>query len=260
MSESIPIVLNSAVAGNGTPTNFTQNLSTPIYLNPENRYLIYLKKFTFYNSVKNITAALNNNKIKYFDGFEWITFTFEDGAYNIDDMNRALYEYFEDLNWLYDVNGVQTSPIYFEGFAAIDKIRVNLKPGYKIDFSEGRFCDRIGFYDTDLITANQTGGKTADITDHDSLLIHCSLTSNSIVNGNKSDVIENVPITVLPGSQQVYEPKHITYAVINTTNISSIQMRVTDQEGTEINLDDDVTYDLSIIQSQIYSKQNYNIL
>lgn len=251
MTESIPINLNSAMAKNGTPTNFTYELGSSIYLNPQNRYLIYLKKFLFYNSVKNITAEKNNNKIKYFDGFEWITFTFEDGAYNIDDMNRALYEYFQDLNWLYDVGGVPTSPIYFEPFAAIDKIRVNLKPGYKIDFSVGRFCDRIGFYDTDLITVTQTGRKTADITDHDNILIHCSLTSNTITNGYRSDVIENVPITVPPGSQQVYEPKNITYCLINTSNISSIQMRITDQEGTEIKLDDAVSYDMSIIQSQI---------
>lgn len=248
MALSIPIFLNSGGA-QGTPTNFTQNFGTPIYLNPVNQYLIYLKKFTYYNSIKNITAEQDNNKLKYRDSFDqWATFTFEDGAYNINDMNRTLYEYFETIDELYDVDGIDTSPIYFEAMNSTDKIKINLRPGWHVDFTEGKLCDRLGFYN-DIITATQTGGKAANITDQDSIMIHCSITSDSIFNGNKSDVIENVPIKVPPNYQQVYEPLHITYSLINTSTIYGIQMRLTDQLGKEIKLDDDVTYDMSIIQS-----------
>ena len=65
--------------------------------------------------------------------------------------------------------------------------------------------------------------------DTDVLNIHCDLTSNSLVDGEESDIIYSFGTSTLRASYGfVLEPRRVIFNPVNKTSISSIRIYITD--------------------------------
>ena len=99
------------------------------------------------NSQSNLSATLTNNTIKYSpnSGTTWYTVIFPDGSYTVADINTVLQNAFLSLNEYAIVNGTVTYPINFLASIYLDRVQIQLNPGYQIDLTIGLFYQLIGF-------------------------------------------------------------------------------------------------------------------
>jgi len=88
----------------------------------------------------------------------------------------------------------------------------------------------IGFDKVILQNEVNIGTKTPNVSeDTDVLNIHCDLISDSLVNGEESDIIFSLGTGTLRASYNfVLEPMRIIFNPIHRTSISSIRIYVTD--------------------------------
>ena len=104
---------------------------------------------------------------------------------------------------------------------------VILENNYQLDLTKSNFNNLIGF--NKVILRNEVNIGTKTPKDTDVLNIHCDLISDSLVNGEESDIIFSFGTGTLRASYNfVLEPWRIMFNPINRTSISSIRIYVTD--------------------------------
>jgi hypothetical protein len=127
-------------------------------------------------------------------------------------------------------------------------VEIELTGTYQLDLNTQAFSDLIGF-DVAIITSTQSGARLPDITNSiDSIYIHSSLCLDSLVSGERADVIFNYSTATLSRSfSYEFEPFNLLWHKMAGTNIESINMRTTDVNNREIEFNGiDVEYTLII--------------
>ena len=107
---------------------------------------------------------------------------------------------------------------------------ITLENNYQLDLTKSNFNNLIGFNRVILRDEVNIGIKTPNVSeDTDFLNIRCDLISDSLVNGEESDIIFSFGAGTLRASYNfVLEPRRIIFNPINRTSISSIRIYVTD--------------------------------
>ena len=90
-----------------------------------------------------------------------------------------------------------------------------------------------------LTSGSHIGMKVPNLSEAtDVLNIHCDFISESLVDGQDTDIIYNFSISVLqPSYSFTLQPRRITFNPINKTTISSIRMWVTDGKRRLLDLE-----------------------
>ena len=81
-----------------------------------------------------------------------------------------------------------------------------------------------------LTDERNIGERVPNLTeDTDVLHFHCDITSNSLVDGEESDIIYSFGTSTLRASYGfVLEPRRVIFNPVNKTSISSIRIHITD--------------------------------
>ena len=110
------------------------------------------------------------------------------------------------------------------------RVLITLEKDYVLDFTKSNFYRLIGFKREILRDERNVGSTTPNISeDTDVLNIHCDLISESLVDGQESDIIFSFGTGTLQSSHNfVLEPRRVLFNPINKTHISSIRIYVTD--------------------------------
>jgi len=103
---------------------------------------------------------------------------------------------------------------------------VTLDTDYRLDLTKSNFNNLIGFDKVILQNEVNIGTKTQNVSEYtDVLNIHCDLFSDSLVNGEVSDIIFSFGTGTLRASYNfVLEPRRIMFNPINRTSASSIRI------------------------------------
>ena len=102
---------------------------------------------------------------------------------------------------------------------------ITLKTNYQLDLTKSNSYKLIGFDKKVLKTASKNvGTKVPNLSqDTDIVNIYCDLVNDSFVDGEESDIIYSLSISVLkPSHSFTLEPRRITYNPINKQSINSI--------------------------------------
>jgi len=204
--------------------NFANN---PIKLNNKNE--IALTGGSLWYSWQNISSDFLNNKLKYFDGTNWIELTIPDGIYDETELNNYLEEYFQK----YD-----DCPIVFDVNSATNRFMIIINDStYKVDLSVGKLYALLGFNPKIYDERVNYGSRIANITnDIDRILIHCSVVSGSYKNNQKSDIIYTFSPNISPGGMINIEPFQPKYLPLERTDsIFNMKISLTDQLNNIIN-------------------------
>ena len=107
---------------------------------------------------------------------------------------------------------------------------ITLEKDYQLDLTKSNFYQLIGFKKQILKDERNVGSTTPNISgDTDVLNIHCDLISDSLVDGQESDIIFSFGTGTLQSSYNfVLEPCRVLFNPVNKTHISSIRIYVTD--------------------------------
>lgn len=247
----------------GTDQNFVVNFQPPLPLDLSKQYEIALVEATLWNSWHNITA--DNNRLDFdipaattLGGLshspaqpdvKLTTIRITPGAYNIVDINTAIQTAMKAAGVVFDTMGVYEPAFELKANNSTLKSEMTLRNTLRVYFNvPNSIASLIGFTDTTAysggVEAKFTSPNRVDITQVQQILFHCSLVSESSLNGQASDVISAFVPNRAPGYLLEAKPNQlVNVPVTRTSLISQVRMRVTDQSGTEVNLNGErVTY------------------
>ena len=237
---------------NNQPGDFTITYTNPITLDPNKQYESGLNRiismsFTWFN----VTKELNNQKIRYSsdNGTNWSDLVFSPGVWNYQDFNNYLK------------NNINTGsadnpsyPITLEFDDTIFRVIITLSQNYKLDLTKSDFNDLIGFNKKILSSSENIGDFIPNLSqDREILNIHCDLISDSIVNGDETDIIFSFSTSTLtPSFSFEQEPKRMTFSPINKNTIHKIRIYITDGKRRIIDLNHSDTAFSLILREKKY--------
>lgn len=269
------IVLESELAKMGQSQDFTITMNPPLILNGDSDYEIALVNAGMWYSWHNISDKLQNNVVRFWGpDMAYHTFTIPNGIYDINTLNQAFYDGMKaiqnsfplldpDMFVYTDSKGKERPRIFFTANTATMHFVVNVIQKYQkptglndpetmhLDLLNAPYSNirlLLGFNTGRYYLSETEATNSSNIeNDVESIHIHCSLCSNSFVNGSSSDVIYSYIVDGGVGMQLAIKPYIPLYTPLSQKNISSIRMYLTNQSGTPILLNNEpVSYTLSI--------------
>ena len=252
----IPLVLSSHnVVKKHTknkPSDFTIRFNQPIKLDPNTQYELGLGRiismsFTWFN----ITSELNNQKIKYSSdgGKTWKDIVFPPGTWNYVSFN----DYIKENTKVNNSNKI-SYPITLVFNNTTFKTTINLATSYQLDLTTSNFGDLIGFNKQILTSSKNVGDYTPNLSqDTEILNIHCDLISDSLVDGDETDIIYTFGTNDLqPSYAFTKEPLRVQYYPVNKININTLRIYITDGKRRIIDLNDaDTAFSLILREKKI---------
>ena len=218
------------------PSNFQIKYVNPIILDPNRQYEIGLNRiismsFTWFN----VTKELNNQKIRYSSdgGANWTELILNPGVWNYVDFNNFLKDKTK--------TGTASNPVYpisLEFDDTIFRTRITLAQNYQLDITQSDFNDLIGFNKQVLTNSENVGEHIPNLSqDREILNIHCDLISDSLVDGDETDIIYSFSTSTLtPSFSFTQDPRRILYYSVNKNTINKIRIYITDGKRRVIDL------------------------
>ena len=218
------------------PSDFIIKYNNLIILNPNQQYEIGLNRvismsFTWFN----VTKELNNQKIRYSsdNGANWTDLIFNPGVWNYVDFNNFL----KDKTKTGSANN-PSYPISLEFDDTIFRTIITLAQNYQLDLTQSDFNDLIGFNKQVLTKAENVGDYIPNLSqDREILNIHCDLISDSLVDGDETDIIYSFSTSTLtPSYSFTQEPRRVQFNPVNKNTINKIRIYITDGKRRIIDL------------------------
>ena len=218
------------------PSDFTIKYINPIILDPNQQYEIGLNRiismsFTWFN----VTQELNNQKIRYSSdsGANWTEIIFNPGVWNYVDFNNLIKERTK--------TGTSSNPQYpisLEFDDTIFRTIITLAQNYQLDLTQSDFNDLIGFNKQVLTKAENVGDYIPNLSqDREILNIHCDLISDSLFDGDETDIIYSFSTSTLtPSYSFTQEPRRVQFNPVNKNTINKIRIYITDGKRRIIDL------------------------
>ena len=218
------------------PSDFTIKYTNPIILDPNRKYEIGLNRiismsFTWFN----ITSELNNQKIRFSSdsGANWKELVFNPGVWNYIDFNTFLKDNTK--------TGTASNPVYpisLEFDDTIFRTIITLAQNYQLDLTQSDFNDLIGFNKQVLTNAENVGDYIPNLSqDREILNIHSDLISDSLVDGDETDIIYSFSTSTLtPSYSFTQEPRRVQFNPVNKNTIYKIRIYITDGKRRIIDL------------------------
>lgn len=209
----------------GKTSTLTASFNPPIFLDPNDDYVLGLISFETFNSIPNVTSA--NNQVKV--GTKLLQLP--EGSYEVS--NIADY-----INSQIGDNKVR----YVRLYPNRNTLRTIIKATVDIDFDvPNSIGPLLGFkkkrQGEDALVANvrHESDEPIDIITTNSLIIDCSITLGSYKNGEPSHILHQFFPSVPPGFKIIECPDHVIYLPINVKAISTITLKILDQDDHLVN-------------------------
>ena len=234
------------------PSDFIIKYTNPIILDPNREYEIGLNRiismsFTWYN----VTKELNNQKIRYSSdsGTNWTELILNPGVWNYVDFNNFLKENTK--------TGTANNPSYSISLEFDDTIFctiITLAQNYQLDLTQSDFNDLIGFNKRVLTNAENVGDHIPNLSqDREILNIHSDLISESLVDGDATDIIYSFSTSTLtPSYSFTQEPRRVQFNPVNKNTINKIRIYTTDGKRRIIDLNHSDTSFSLILREKRY--------
>ena len=217
------------------PGDFTTKIIPALDLEDNSQYFIALDHISMAASWYNLRPEYENTKLRISKdkGANFSEIIFPAGVYAYEDINEFIHQKIGQLSGSDDY-GID---ILFD-FSTY-KVFVKLDENYQIDFvGSGNFHDLLGF-DQQLLKGSAFGQRLPNITNSiDNIYLRCSLLSNSILAGERSDVLFTFPTNTKVRALPFKEHPIIDYLwnEINTKYISEIRFWLTDDKDRKVDL------------------------
>ena len=172
------------------PGDFTTKIIPALNLEDNSQYFIALDHISMAASWYNMRPEYENTKLRISKdkGANFSEIIFPAGVFDYEDLNEFIHQKIGKLGDSddYGINILFDFSTY--------KVFIKLDENYQIDFAgSGNFNDLLGF-DKKLLTGSAFGQRLPNITNSiDNIYLRCSLLSNSILAGKRSDVLFTFP-------------------------------------------------------------------
>src|SRR6266536_2614552 len=221
----------------GNSTDFTTNLSPQIRLDPSKKYEAALLSINLYNTIPNITDK--NNRFEYSpdNGSTWKGFQLNIGAYEVSGINDEIQRQMI-ANGDYDSTNGEFYITVTVSVPESKSVIIISNPTYRVDFTAKNLLGpTLGFRPVIIGKGYNKSQDIVDINRVNSVLVNIDIISGSYVNSNQSPAIYSFdPNVVSPGYKINKHQNPLTFYHVNTLNINSIRVWLTDQNNDPIDL------------------------
>ena len=219
------------------PEDFTVKFNKPIVLDRNKQYAVALNKIVNMSFTwQNIEAKRNNQLIRYSSdgGKTFNNITFPAGVWQYRDFDNHI----RDETVIKQSGKDDEFPISLTFDYTTFRVLITLKENYQLDLTQSNFNDLIGFDKVILKDKVNIGPRVPNLSqDTEMLNIHCDLTSESLVDGEDTNIIYSFSTSILrPSYSFTQEPKRVTYNPINKNYIQKIRIYITDGKRRILNL------------------------
>ena len=203
-------------------SDFTTQIFPPLEL-PGKRWTVGLLSLETYNSIPNITNKNNVFTYSTDSGETWKSLTLDIGSYEISHINSEI----QRLMRLNGDSGIEIS-INYHTLGSVVKI----SPEYQVDFTvSNSLASTLGFGSVVLSQGYNISPNIVKILSVNSVLVNCSIVGNSYLNTSQFPVLYSFFPNVKPGYKVVQDPVNVVYLPVNSNQIGSIRIWLTDQNG-----------------------------
>ena len=197
-----------------------------------------LANLSIYYTWKNIKSAYNNNKFKVSAPTWNDAFDLPDGSYSIEDIQ----DYFEFIIKKHETL-TENPPVQIYPNKIKNRIVFKINMGYNLELLSPETTKLLGSTKKD-VDQDKDGEDVPKLESVEIVLVHCSLVNNNFQQASK------VLSTFVPNKQfrQVINIAPHLLIMLNTTNtnISSTEVRFTDQNNEHLEIEDNVNMTLII--------------
>ena len=217
------------VPGN-RPGDFTIYFTPPLNLGDSetNYYIGFNRIISMFFSWTNVNSGYNNQKIAFSrdNGRSFTDIDFATGVWTYNDIDNFIKAETKTT----DSDGNDEFPITLTFDEPTFRVIITLAKNYQLDLTKSDFNDLIGYDKVVLKGERNVGVRVPNLTeDTDVLNIHCDLISESLVDGEESDIIYSFGTSTLRASYGfTLEPRRVIFNPINKTHVSSIRIYITD--------------------------------
>jgi len=198
-----------------------EHLQEIIELDKNREWEIGLINFSSYNSIANINKGTNSS-FKYGDRL----IELDTGAYEVEDIIKSLKN---KLN----IDGKKNKLIIR---ANVNTMKIEIHSDKAIDLTRSDSIAKILGFDNVVLQPNKWhySKHLVNITSVDSILVECNLACGSYSEGKQNHIIYEF-LPKVPSGYLINEvPSPIIYVPLNTHRIQTINVKVTDQNGSFI--------------------------
>ena len=209
---------------------FTTRFNPTLLLdNNASYYVGFNRIISMFFSWTNVNSGYNNQKIA-FSKDNASTFTdidFAQGVWTCNDFDN----YFKEQTKITDCEGNDVYPITLTFDEPTFRVIITLKTNYPLDLTKTDFNQLIGYDKVILRNERNICTRVPNLAeDTDVLNIHCDFISDSLVDGQESDIIYSFVTATLRASYGfVLKPRRAIFNSVNKTSISGIRIYITDE-------------------------------
>lgn len=224
----------------GTSSVLTSDFYPPMILDKKYEYSCALLEFTAYNSIANVTKK--NQKLYYnievpvVDIGDTAIVKTNEKQYSVNYITvpTGAYEFKELTQYL----NAEAKRLGFSLSVEVNKntLKSKVKSSLELLFDRADSIHTILGFEKTTIDANteRISEHVIKITSLNTISIECDIISGSYTNGKRGHSLYEFAPTTEIGYKIVKVPEHIVYLPVNRHEISSIQIRIVDQDGNLI--------------------------
>lgn len=203
----------------GNNSTLTSEYFPPIEL--PTSYECGLVSLYCYNSVPNVDK--NNNLFHVGDQI----IELPEGSYEINDIIEYITSVLKERN----------SKIIVLIKANCNTLHVEVKSSHPVYFNKNRTIGALLGFSKRVIEANKTvfSDMNVNINKINSFRVECNIITGSYMNDKPVHTIHEFSPDVLPGYKINEVPKNVIYLPVNVRTITSVIIKLVDQDGTDIN-------------------------
>ena len=129
-------------------------------------------------------------------------------------------------------------PISLEFDDTIFRTIITLATNYRLDLTQSDFNNLIGFNKKILTSSENVSDYIPNLSqDREILNVHCDLISESLVDGDETDIIYSFSTSTLtPSYSFTQEPRRVQFNPVNKNTINKIRIYITDGKRRIIDL------------------------
>lgn len=235
----------------GRGSEIYTEFNEPIRVDENHFAEVGLKSLSVYNSIPNILEGVNNSiKIKVPDVDNFEIFQFSTGAYELTGLYEELIQWIE-LKYpkLQNVN----ENIILQGNLATGKCEFILKKGYAFSMNTTASIANVLGFEHDSIGEGPgkfIGQNMVNISTISTLMINTDISVPNYINSQPVPYIFSCTIDVPTGYRLRREVPFVKYKRVNTNQISSLKVWITDECGQRVNLRQEEVVVVIIIRIQ----------
>ena len=225
----------SLICVSGSTSRLKTTFIPPLEFPSANRYEIALTSLETYYSFPNINTSNNYIKISFDAGTSWLDIHIPVGCYEITAINNELQRYIMQKT---GDKKPEKRIILTTNSNTLRCVLEILNANCQVDFNVGNasLCTVLGFDRKVYGVGRHDSEHIVNILSVNSILVHCDVIESSRLNGIEAPIIYTFFPDASPGDKIVSVPRHLIYIPLTMNIISCMTCWVTDQNGSDLDL------------------------